>query len=81
MESLGEKAFEVSEMYIFGKSEAFCRRLEKVSILYAVIIGKEEASLQRIVYRVDACQHIHALNHPVKEFVTLCWEKLGTSTE
>lgn len=57
MESLGEKAFEVSEMYIFGKSEAFCRRLEKVSMLYAVIIGKEEAPLQRIVYKVNTCQH------------------------
>uniref|UniRef100_A0A803V1B2 Dynein axonemal heavy chain 8 n=1 Tax=Ficedula albicollis TaxID=59894 RepID=A0A803V1B2_FICAL len=31
--SLGEKALEVSEVYIFGKSEAFCKRLEKVSIL------------------------------------------------
>uniref|UniRef100_A0A8C2TDF0 Dynein axonemal heavy chain 8 n=1 Tax=Coturnix japonica TaxID=93934 RepID=A0A8C2TDF0_COTJA len=28
--NLGEKSFEVSEMYIFGKSEAFCRRLEKM---------------------------------------------------
>uniref|UniRef100_A0A8C0Z8U1 Dynein axonemal heavy chain 8 n=1 Tax=Cyanistes caeruleus TaxID=156563 RepID=A0A8C0Z8U1_CYACU len=47
-ENLGEKALEVSEMYIFGKSEAFCRRLEKVSILAVAIIGKEEASLQKI---------------------------------
>uniref|UniRef100_A0A8D2M816 AAA+ ATPase domain-containing protein n=1 Tax=Zonotrichia albicollis TaxID=44394 RepID=A0A8D2M816_ZONAL len=45
--NLGEKALEVSEMYIFGKSEAFCRRLEKVSILGDVVICKEEASLQR----------------------------------
>uniref|UniRef100_A0A8B9E3A9 Dynein axonemal heavy chain 8 n=1 Tax=Anser cygnoides TaxID=8845 RepID=A0A8B9E3A9_ANSCY len=30
LETLGEKSFEVSEMYIFGKSEAFCRRLEKM---------------------------------------------------
>ncbi|NXU46526.1 DYH8 protein, partial [Drymodes brunneopygia] len=30
LENIGEKAFEVSEMYIFGKSEAFCRRLEKI---------------------------------------------------
>uniref|UniRef100_A0A8C3TQI8 Dynein axonemal heavy chain 8 n=1 Tax=Catharus ustulatus TaxID=91951 RepID=A0A8C3TQI8_CATUS len=28
--SLGEKALEVSEVYIFGKSEAFCKRLEKI---------------------------------------------------
>ncbi|NXE58453.1 DYH8 protein, partial [Calcarius ornatus] len=28
--NLGEKALEVSEVYIFGKSEAFCRRLEKI---------------------------------------------------
>ena len=26
----GEKAFEFSEMYIFGKFDAFCKRLEKV---------------------------------------------------
>lgn len=32
LESSGEKSFEVSEMYIFGKFEAFCKRLEKVSI-------------------------------------------------
>uniref|UniRef100_A0A8C8RGD8 Dynein axonemal heavy chain 8 n=1 Tax=Pelusios castaneus TaxID=367368 RepID=A0A8C8RGD8_9SAUR len=31
LEALGEKTFEVSEMYIFGKFEAFCKRLEKVS--------------------------------------------------
>lgn len=54
-EHLGERALEVSEMYIFGKSEAFCRRLEKVSILGAVIIGKE-VSHQRTVYKVHACQ-------------------------
>ncbi|NWI40441.1 DYH8 protein, partial [Picathartes gymnocephalus] len=35
-ENLGEKAFEVSEMYIFGKSEAFCRRLEKIMEMIAV---------------------------------------------
>ncbi|GAB1300830.1 Dynein axonemal heavy chain 8 [Apodemus speciosus] len=29
LESSGEKSFEVSEMYIFGKFEAFCKRLEK----------------------------------------------------
>ncbi|XP_032540330.1 dynein heavy chain 8, axonemal isoform X1 [Chiroxiphia lanceolata] len=36
LETLGEKAFEVSEMYIFGKSEAFCRRLEKITEMIAV---------------------------------------------
>ncbi|NXY25637.1 DYH8 protein, partial [Atrichornis clamosus] len=36
VETLGEKAFEVSEMYIFGKSEAFCRRLEKITEMIAV---------------------------------------------
>ncbi|EPQ12399.1 Dynein heavy chain 8, axonemal [Myotis brandtii] len=30
LESSGEKSFEVSEMYIFGKFEAFCKRLEKL---------------------------------------------------
>ncbi|NWV93011.1 DYH8 protein, partial [Machaerirhynchus nigripectus] len=34
--NLGEKAFEVSEMYIFGKSEAFCRRLEKIMEMIAI---------------------------------------------
>ena len=28
----GEKPFDFSEMYIFGKFEAFCRRLEKVNV-------------------------------------------------
>ncbi|NXH93693.1 DYH8 protein, partial [Pachycephala philippinensis] len=36
LESLGEKSFEVSEMYIFGKSEAFCRRLEKIMAMIAI---------------------------------------------
>ncbi|NXH29664.1 DYH8 protein, partial [Myiagra hebetior] len=36
LENLGEKAFEVSEMYIFGKSEAFCRRLEKIMEMIAI---------------------------------------------
>ncbi|KAJ7419451.1 hypothetical protein BTVI_25264 [Pitangus sulphuratus] len=36
LETLGEKAFEVSEMYIFGKSEAFCRRLEKITEMIAI---------------------------------------------
>uniref|UniRef100_A0A8C5TYT3 Dynein axonemal heavy chain 8 n=1 Tax=Malurus cyaneus samueli TaxID=2593467 RepID=A0A8C5TYT3_9PASS len=35
-ESEGEKPIEVSEMYIFGKSEAFCRRLEKIMEMIAV---------------------------------------------
>ncbi|NXM06845.1 DYH8 protein, partial [Tyrannus savana] len=36
LETLGEKAFEVSEVYIFGKSEAFCRRLEKITEMIAI---------------------------------------------
>lgn len=57
--NLEERTLEVSEVYIFGKSEAFCRRLEKVSRLSAVVICKEEVSLQRTVYKfmLDACQH------------------------
>ncbi|NXR71486.1 DYH8 protein, partial [Pycnonotus jocosus] len=35
-EHLGERALEVSEMYIFGKSEAFCRRLEKIMKMIAI---------------------------------------------
>ena len=30
----GERPFEFSEMYIFGKFEAFCKRLSKVSTLF-----------------------------------------------
>ncbi|KFV18927.1 Dynein heavy chain 8, axonemal, partial [Tauraco erythrolophus] len=37
VETLGEKTFEVSEMYIFGKSEAFCRRLEKITKMITVV--------------------------------------------
>uniref|UniRef100_A0A8C3GNK9 Dynein axonemal heavy chain 8 n=1 Tax=Cairina moschata TaxID=8855 RepID=A0A8C3GNK9_CAIMO len=37
LETLGEKSFEVSEMYIFGKSEAFCRRLEKITEMITVV--------------------------------------------
>ncbi|XP_064014378.1 dynein axonemal heavy chain 8 [Pogoniulus pusillus] len=39
LESLGERrnTFEVSEMYIFGKSEAFCRRLEKITEIITVV--------------------------------------------
>lgn len=72
--SLGERALEVSEVYIFGKSEAFCKRLEKVSILGAVIIGKE-VSLQRAFYKEQRnwiLANIHSLNHPLKESVALC---------
>ncbi|KAI4531235.1 hypothetical protein MG293_019093 [Ovis ammon polii] len=46
LESSGEKSFEVSEMYIFGKFEAFCKRLEKSSVfgflLTLNICGGEE---------------------------------------
>ncbi|NXO85892.1 DYH8 protein, partial [Sitta europaea] len=35
-ENLGGKALEVSEVYIFGKSEAFCRRLEKIMEMIAI---------------------------------------------
>uniref|UniRef100_A0A8D0F655 Dynein axonemal heavy chain 8 n=1 Tax=Strix occidentalis caurina TaxID=311401 RepID=A0A8D0F655_STROC len=37
LETLGEKTFEVSETYIFGKSEAFCRRLEKITEMITVV--------------------------------------------
>ncbi|PKU47169.1 dynein heavy chain axonemal [Limosa lapponica baueri] len=37
LETLGEKSFEVSEMYIFGKSEAFCRRLEKITEMITIV--------------------------------------------
>ncbi|XP_064365601.1 dynein axonemal heavy chain 8 [Dromaius novaehollandiae] len=37
LETLGEKTFEVSEMYIFGKFEAFCRRLEKITEMITIV--------------------------------------------
>ncbi|XP_053918562.1 dynein axonemal heavy chain 8 isoform X2 [Cuculus canorus] len=37
LETSGEKTFEMSETYIFGKSEAFCRRLEKIAEVLTVI--------------------------------------------
>ncbi|ELK00339.1 Dynein heavy chain 8, axonemal [Pteropus alecto] len=37
LESSGEKSFEVSEMYIFGKFEAFCKRLEKITDMITVV--------------------------------------------
>uniref|UniRef100_A0A674I063 Dynein axonemal heavy chain 8 n=1 Tax=Terrapene triunguis TaxID=2587831 RepID=A0A674I063_9SAUR len=37
LEALGEKTFEVSEMYIFGKFEAFCKRLEKITEMITVV--------------------------------------------
>lgn len=33
----GEKPFEFSEMYIFGKFETFCRRLDKVSCMVIIM--------------------------------------------
>ena len=30
----GEKPFDFSEMYIFGKFDAYCKRLEKVHLIY-----------------------------------------------
>lgn len=49
LETRREQTFEVSETYIFGKSEAFCRRLEKVSVLCPIIIGRGEQLLQKTV--------------------------------
>uniref|UniRef100_A0A2K5CY30 Dynein axonemal heavy chain 8 n=1 Tax=Aotus nancymaae TaxID=37293 RepID=A0A2K5CY30_AOTNA len=37
LDSSGEKSFEVSEMYIFGKFEAFCKRLEKITEMITVV--------------------------------------------
>lgn len=37
LESSGEKSFEVSEMYIFGKFEAFCKRLEKITEMITIV--------------------------------------------
>ena len=44
-EDPSEKPFEFSEMYIFGKFDTFCRRLQKVSWkFFFVIIGKLHCS-------------------------------------
>ncbi|KAM6127972.1 dynein axonemal heavy chain 8 [Pterocles gutturalis] len=48
LEALGEKSFEVSETYIFGKSEAFCRRLEKITEIIAVVQTFSALSLSTI---------------------------------
>ncbi|XP_019382247.1 PREDICTED: dynein heavy chain 8, axonemal [Gavialis gangeticus] len=37
LEASGEKTFEVSEMYIFGKFEAFCKRLEKITEMITIV--------------------------------------------
>ncbi|RXM37302.1 Dynein heavy chain 8, axonemal [Acipenser ruthenus] len=37
LETPGEKPFEVSEMYIFGKFEAFCRRLEQITEMITAV--------------------------------------------
>jgi len=36
-ETPGEKPFDFSQLYIFGKFEAFCRRLEKVHYFLSVL--------------------------------------------
>ena len=33
----GDRPFDFSEMYIFGKFEAFCKRIEKVKVIYRAI--------------------------------------------
>uniref|UniRef100_A0A8B9MIB1 AAA+ ATPase domain-containing protein n=1 Tax=Accipiter nisus TaxID=211598 RepID=A0A8B9MIB1_9AVES len=48
LQTLGEKTFEVSEMYIFGKSEAFCRRLEKITEMITVVQTFRALSLPTI---------------------------------
>ncbi|XP_068255611.1 dynein axonemal heavy chain 8 [Nyctibius grandis] len=48
LETLGEKTFEVSETYIFGKSEAFCRRLEKITEMITVVQTFSALSLSTI---------------------------------
>ncbi|KAM5298313.1 dynein axonemal heavy chain 8 [Ctenodactylus gundi] len=37
LESSGEKSFQVSETYIFGKFEAFCKRLEKIKEMITIV--------------------------------------------
>ncbi|CAB1339925.1 unnamed protein product [Coregonus sp. 'balchen'] len=37
LERPGEKPFEVSEMYIFGKFEGFCKRLEKITRMITAV--------------------------------------------
>ncbi|KAM4694178.1 LOW QUALITY PROTEIN: dynein axonemal heavy chain 8 [Discoglossus pictus] len=43
LERQREKAFEVSEKYIFGKFEAFCKRLEKIKEI--IIVGQTYTAL------------------------------------
>lgn len=67
-------------MYIFGKSEAFCRRLEKVSKLCVFIVSTEVQLLQRTVDKANLT--LYALNNSVEEFFNFSFERsFDTSTE
>lgn len=55
LETLGEKTFEVSEMHIFGKSEAFCRRLEKVSILCVLLLSVVKKGFSKEQFKRWTC--------------------------
>ncbi|XP_057271369.1 dynein axonemal heavy chain 8 isoform X1 [Pezoporus wallicus] len=48
LETLGEKSFEVSEMHIFGQSEAFCRKLEKITEMITIVQTFNSLSLSTI---------------------------------
>ena len=49
-----ERPFEFSEMYIFGKFEAFCKRIEKVCCSYSnSLFGPEK--------NVHICMHLYNL--------------------
>uniref|UniRef100_A0A8I3NLP8 Dynein axonemal heavy chain 8 n=1 Tax=Canis lupus familiaris TaxID=9615 RepID=A0A8I3NLP8_CANLF len=51
LESSGEKSFEVSEMNIFGKFEAFCKRLEKVTIMQSLNSTIEGIDIMSIKFK------------------------------
>ncbi|CAH1796663.1 unnamed protein product [Owenia fusiformis] len=56
----GERPFEFSEMYIFGKFEAFCKRIEKISTLlnmigdYSALIDSRIEGIEPIAQRFQA---------------------------
>ncbi|XP_076314934.1 dynein axonemal heavy chain 8-like [Tachypleus tridentatus] len=58
----GAKSFEFSEMYVFGKYEAFCKRLDKITELLNIIE----------TYSVLSNFHIEGIEFIVAKFLHIC---------
>ncbi|XP_069464857.1 dynein axonemal heavy chain 8 [Ambystoma mexicanum] len=53
LQAAGDKPFEVSEMYIFGKFEGFCKRLEKIIQIMNVVNTYSVLSMS-VIENIDA---------------------------